>query len=408
MEQIKQSGWRTLFSKNFLIVLIMACCNQFAQMCVRTPINQFGRELGIAASLLGLIATLQGAWKLLFRPFWGVIIDKISKKAGLTIALSVNLCTYLVYAYTNSVPMFVIGRFMQGVGFAVASTSVTTAVGQAVDRRALGTAMGFYNTLPKFMQVIAPTISMALYKNYGARYSFLTAAGCILCGIIIAQFLTFDNVAPKPVKTDEPKEKTRKKLGDIISIKGLLFFPMMLAADFQTGVLDLIIVVYATALGIPEAGALFFSVQQLVTVCLAVPFGLIQDKFGGKAAVLFSYLCRAAGAILIAVNPTYICFIIAGALCGTHKPAGVVLQTEAIKLQPRKRMGIAISTHLLMADFAVMIGSSVGGLLVDHAGYSVCFGVCGALMIGGAVLYLIMQPIIQKAVQEANIADNQS
>ena len=405
MEQTKQNGWKTLLSKDFILVLAISCFNQFATMATKTPINQFGRELGIAATLLGLIATIQGIWKMVCRPIWGPINDSMNKKVAMTVALIVQLATYVIYAFTDSFAMFIIGRFVEGVSFAIVGTSVYAALGFVVDRRALGTAMGFYATFPKLVQAFAPTVSMSLYTNHGARYAFLVSAGCITVSIVLTQFLTFKNVnAPAP-KAESAQPKQRKKLGDIISIKGLLFFPMILGDGFQNGVLDLVVIVYATSLGIPEAGALFFSVQQFVTIFLAVPFGFIQDKFGGKVSVIFSYLCRAAGCFLIAVNPTHLFFVLAGVLCGTAKPGNNVLQTEAMKLQPKQRFGIAASTHLLLVDLGVMIGSGIGGLLVDNAGFSVCFAVSGAILVAGAVLYLVMQPIIQKAIDEAAVAE---
>ena len=408
MEQTtKQNGWKTLLSKDFILVLVISCFNQFATMATKTPINQFGTELGIAATLLGLIATIQGVWKMICRPIWGPINDSMNKKVAMTIALVIQLATYVIYAFTDSLAVFVIGRFVEGVSFAIVGTSVYAALGFVVDRRALGTAMGFYATFPKLVQAFAPAISMSLYTNHGARYAFLVSAGCIMASILLTQFLTFKNAneGPKKGQPKAPESKGRKKLGDIISIKGLLFFPMILGDGFQNGVLDLTVIVYATSLGIPEAGALFFSVQQFVTIFLAVPFGFIQDKLGGKVSVIFSYLCRAAGCFLIAMNPTHGFFVLAGVLCGTAKPGNNVLQTEAMKLQPKHRFGIAASTHLLLVDLGVMIGSGIGGLLVDNAGFNVCFGVSGAILVAGAVLYLVMQPIIQKAINEAAVTD---
>lgn len=402
--EARKNGWKTLMSKDFIIVLLISCFNQFATMATKTPINQFGKELGLAATMLGVIATLQGLWKMACRPVWGTVNDSMNKKTAMTIALCVQLGAYAVYSFTDSIPLFVIGRFLEGASFAVVGTSVYTALGFVVDRRALGTAMGFYATFPRLVQAFAPTVSMSLYKNYGARYAFLVSAGCTLASIVLTQFLSFKNAPAAPVKGRQ-QTKQRKQIGDIISVKGLLFFPMLLADGFQNGVLDLVVVMYAASLGIPEAGALFFSVQQFVTIFLAVPFGIIQDKVGGRVSVIIALVCRAAGCFLIAVSPSYTVFLLAGVLCGTSKPGNNVLQTDAMKLQPKSRFGIASSTHLLMVDISVMIGSAIGGILVDNAGFHVCFGVAGVILILGAVSYLIMQPVIQKAIREAELAD---
>ena len=394
-----QSGWKTLLSRNFLLVLAISCFNQFATMAVKTPINQFGNELGIAVSMLGMITTMYQASKMIVRPFWGNLNDKMNRKKAMTIALIVQGAAYCIYAATASVPMYIIGRFVEGISFGIVSTSVYSALGTAVDRKVLGTAMGFYATFPQIVKALAPALSMSLYMNHGPKYSFLTAAGCTLMSIILAQFMDFSNVRTRAKAAAAPEVKGIEKF---FTKKSLYFLPYQLVDGFQNGVLDLTVVLYATSLGYPEAGALFFSVQAFVTIFVAIPFGFIQDKVGGKVSVTIALLCRAAGCLLIAFAPTATNFMIAGILCGTAKPGNNVIQTENMKLVPKSRYGVANSSLLLMTDFTVMIGAAVGGWIVDFAGgYAACFRVAGIILIVGAVIYLLEQPILKRIAEEA-------
>lgn len=395
-----QSGWKTLLSRNFLLVLAISCFNQFAVMAVKTPINQFGNELGIAVSMLGMITTMYQASKMIVRPFWGNLNDKMNRKKAMTIALIVQGIAYCVYAATASVPMYIIGRFVEGVSFGIVSTSVYSALGTAVDRKVLGTAMGFYATFPQIVKALAPALSMSLYMNHGPKYSFLAAVACTVMSIILAQFMDFSNVRSRAKAVNDNVKGIEK----FFTKKSLYFLPYQLVDGFQNGVLDLTVVLYATALGYPEAGALFFSVQAFVTIFVAVPFGFIQDKVGGKVSVTIALLCRAAGCFLIAFAPTATNFLIAGILCGTAKPGNNVIQTENMKLVPKSRYGVANSSLLLMTDFTVMIGAAVGGWIVDFAGgYSACFKVAGIILIVGAIIYLIEQPMLKRVAEEAAV-----
>ncbi|MBW8382323.1 MAG: MFS transporter, partial [Youngiibacter sp.] len=387
-----KSGWKTLLSKNFILVLAISCFNQFANMAVSIPVNQFGRQLGLAATALGLIATLQSVFKMICRPGWGFVVDKLNKRTAMTIAMSIQVLAYVIYAFTASVPVFILGRFMEGVSFALVGTSVYATLGFAVDRRALGTAMGFYATFPQIVKAAAPVASMKIFTTYGAKWSFMTAAFCTVVSIFLAQFISFRKdvaIAQKIMEKAEvnTKQKSIRNFSNLFSVKGFLFFPVLLGDGFQNGVLSLIVIIYATSLNIPAAGAFFFSVQALVTVFLAVPFGIIHDKLGGKFSVVFAYICRAFGSILLAINPTYTSFMIAGILCGTARPGNNVLMTDAMKLQPKSRFGIANSTHMLLADLSVMIGSALGGILVDKSGYSTCFIVTGVILLISAGFY---------------------
>ena len=405
---LAQSGWKTLLSRNFIIVLAISCFNQFATMAVKTPINRFGNELGIAVSMLGMITTMYQASKMIVRPVWGNMSDKMNRKAAMTVALVIQAVAYSIYAITNAVPLYIIGRFVEGVSFGIVSTSVYSALGTAVDRRVLGTAMGFYATFPQIVKALAPSLSMSLYTSYGAKYSFLTAVGCTIVSIILTQFMDFSNVksAAHPAVAKNGGANKVKGIEKFFTVKSLYFLPYLLADGFQNGVLDLTVVLYATALGFPEAGALFFSVQAFVTIFVAIPFGFIQDKFGGKISVVIALCCRAAGCLLIALSPSAVTFVIAGILCGTAKPGNNVIQTENMKLVPKSRFGVANSSLLLMCDFTVMIGAAVGGFLVDFAGgYTTCFIVAAVVLFVGAAVYLMEQPKLKRLAAEASAVE---
>lgn len=411
----QKSGWKTLLSRNFLLVLLIGCLSQFAQMAVKTPINQFGVSLGIAVSLLGMIATMQSVLKLASRPVWGCVVDKISKRTGITIALGVQLAAFVIYSFTTTQEMFILGRAVEGVSFAIASISLYSTLGVAVDRKVLGTAMGFYATFPQIVKATAPVATMAIYSTLGAMYSFLVAAGCTVIAMVLSRFIIFPNEdkdnhkkesSPEAVQSEKSDdEKEPKGLAKVFSIRGFIMLPMTLADGFVMAVLDLLIVVYATSLGFQAAGAFFFSIQALVTAFISVPAGFIQDKFGGKVAVAIALIARASGLLLIAFDPTATTFMLAGVLCGFAKAGNNVLMTDAMKLQPKKRMGLATSTHLLLVEIGMLFGSLIGGFIVDGSGYTMCFTVSAVLLLVSLVVYFLLQGKIKQMMDKA-LAEN--
>ena len=415
-ESSKVSGWRTLLNRNFLLVLAIGCLNQFATMVVKTPINQFGVTLGIAVSILGMIATMQVVLKLIARPVWGVVVDRITKKMGMTIALTVQLVAFLIYLFASTQEMFIVGRAIEGISFAVASISLYSTLGVAVDRKVLGTAMGFYTTFPQVVKSIAPVATMAIFNTYGAMYSFLVASACTVCAIILAQFIVFPNEKAHhngeadAVRADGSHSEGTEPKGHnkVFSVPGFIMLPMTLADGFVMAVLDLVIVIYATSLGFQAAGAFFFSIQALVTAFISIPAGFIQDRFGGKVAVAIAIVARAVGLLLIALNPTSTIFMIAGVLCGFAKAGNNVIMADAMKLQPKKRMGLATSTHLLLVEIGMLFGSLIGGFIVDGAGYTICFIVCAILLCVSLVFYFLLQGKMRqlmKTAEAANVED---
>lgn len=410
-ESSKASGWRTLLSRNFLLVLAIGCLNQFATMVVKTPINQFGVTLGIAVSVLGMIATIQVVLKLIARPIWGIVVDRITKKMGMTIALTVQLVAFLIYSFTSTQEMFIVGRVIEGISFAIASISLYSTLGVAVDRKVLGTAMGFYATFPQVIKSIAPVATMAIFNTYGAMYSFLVASVCTVGAIILSQFIIFPNEkahhsreadVAKEIESHSEKDEP-KGLNKVFSVPGFVMLPMTLADGFVMAVLDLVIVIYATSLGFQAAGAFFFSIQALVTAFISIPAGFIQDRFGGKVSVAIAIVARAVGLLLIAFNPTSAIFMVAGVLCGFAKAGNNVIMADAMRLQPKKRMGLATSTHLLLVEIGMLFGSLIGGFIVDGAGYTICFIVCAVLLSVSLVFYFLLQGKIKQLADKASV-----
>lgn len=406
----EKSGWKTLLSRNFLLVLLIGCFSQFAQLVVKTPVNQFGVSLGIAVSMLGMIATMQSVFKLIARPAWGVVVDRITKRMGLVVAIGLQIVAFLIYSFTTTQEMFILGRAVEGVSFAVASISLYSTLGVAVDRKVLGTAMGFYATFPQIVKAAAPVVTMSIYANFGAMYSFLVAALLMAIALVLALFIKFpaeekrkehlENLGAENGKV-EPSKNEPRGLNKIFSVRGFIMFPMTFADGFVMAVLELLIVVYATSLGFQAAGAFFFSIQALVTACVAVPAGIIQDRIGGKVSVAIAIVARAIGLLLIAFDPTAINFMVAGVLCGFAKAGNNVIMADAMKLQPKKRMGLATSTHLLLIEIGMMLGNLIGGFIADGVGYTTCFTVCAILLLASLVLYFLIQKPLQKMMQEA-------
>lgn len=410
----EKSGWKTLLSRNFLLVLLIGCLSQFAQLVVKTPVNQFGVSLGIAVSVLGMIATMQSVLKLITRPAWGVVVDKITKRMGLVAAIGLQIVAFLIYSFTTTQEMFIVGRAVEGISFAVASISLYSTLGVAVDRKVLGTAMGFYATFPQIVKSAAPVVTMSIYQNFGAMYSFLVAALLMAVALVLALFIKFpaENTRKERLeklnngdKESAASENEPKGLNKVFSVRGFIMFPMTFADGFVMAVLELLIVVYATSLGFQEAGAFFFSIQALVTACVSVPAGIVQDRFGGKVSVAIAIIARATGLLIIAFNPTAVTFMVAGVLCGFAKAGNNVIFADAMKLQPKKRMGLATSTHLLLIEIGMMLGNLIGGFIVEGAGYTMCFIVCAILLLASLVVYFLIQKPLKRMMQEA-VAEN--
>lgn len=411
METKKTSFWQELFklvtNKNILLVLLMTSLNASAQFMAKTPVNVYGQSLGISMTVLGFITTAMGIGKLICRPIAGHGADKFPVKKWLAFTVLIRVITYVVYAMTQSLAGFTIARLLEGASFALLGTAMYTITCQCASKKMLGTAIALYATIPKLFLMFMPTLSMILYEGKGAAVPFWFAAGFVALIWVLSLFLDV-NPAEAPAPAPEvKKEKKKFALSSFFAKEGFIFAPMCWANSAIVAAEDLIVVVYATALGYPVAGGLYFSLKNTLSLILNVPMGVLADRSRllQKLICSFGFISKAVAFFLLAFFPSAIMFSIAGAIVGLGMPLQNIMQAEAVKIMPKSKAGVANSTHLLLTDIGVMVLSPLCGGLVEGLSYQSTFLIFGILGAAGGVLFFILDKTINKMIDKSAAID---
>ncbi len=400
---ILQDIVKIVSNKNLFIVLLISILNSLAQFAAKTPVNVYGKSLGLSMTVLGGITTLMGIAKMVTRPFSGYGADHLPVKKWVTICCLIRGATFLVYAMTNSVAGFVLGRFLEGISFALIGTAMYTIISTSVDKKALGTAIAVFVTVPKLFQMIMPTVAMILYKNKGESAPYWVAVICMVLSVLLTQFLKFNDERRNKKENSKPKG-----LSDLIAFEGLWFLPLMWANSAIVAVEDLLVVVYATSLGYPISGGLYFSFKNALTLALNVPIGALADKIGEKYVICFGFLSKAIAFFLLAFFPSEWIFSIAGAIVAIGQPMQNVMQAKAIKIMPSSKAGIASSTHLLLIDIGVMIVSPIAGYISERFGYSQAFIISGCVAALGILAYALLYKRLDRMEAESIAEDKET
>jgi len=117
-------------------------------------------------------------------------------------------------------------------------------------------------------------------------------------------------------------------------------------------------------------------------------WGWIADRYGRKPMVMRAMF---GGGIVLAlmgmvqnVYQLLLLRIIQGSITGTV-PASVALVSSVV---PKHRLGFSLGVMQMAVFTGGSIGPYVGGIIADHYGYRIPFGVTGALLLFGGVLVL--------------------
>lgn len=391
---------KSLLNYNFMLLILIQIINSFANNMVKTPVNKFGEALGAGATVLGVIISIYNLSVTATRPFSGMGLDKMKKKNWLLICLGLRCVSFLCYAMTGSIPMFILSRVLHGISFSLVGTSFPAVAGMAIDKRALGTAYAVYLTAPKLISSFAPMVSMHIYKTYGARTSFLCATGLIAIAMVFVAMLKLDektgNAAPKSAVKQKAK-LSWKSVGELICFAAIPASILQLFIGLTHNCIQDYIIIYGEYKMIANI-AMFLTIEGFIGVFCRFIGGVASDKMGPD----FLVVCLVAlgiSPVLIAGASSWGVILILAALCdqigqSCSYPATLAM---AIKSANDNQRGIAISTLYLFVDLSGIIGGFLSGALRFAVGYENMFRVYAIFpFLGIAVYFMVRKRLIAK------------
>lgn len=388
-------AWKSLLNRNFLILVLINTLMGFANKIVAIPVNKFAADLGIGATIIGILATVYSLSIMVTRPIAGIGVDKFDNKKFMIVTLMLRIVCFLAYAITGSVPMYIVSRVLHGCTFALVSTALPAVAGKAVDRNVMATALGIYLCAPMVVNTYAPILAMDLYNNHGAPAVFLTASAILALAIVVALFVKM----PK-IEVAENKVATKKKfaLSNLICVEALPVFCINFFIGAVYNVIELYAIIHGEERGISTI-VLFFSVYSAVSVICRLGGGIISDLFGDGVIMVTGLAGLSVACILVAYSSSALPLMIAGALYALGQGGCYpVLQSLAVKSTTEDRAGLAMSTYFLAPDVAGIITGIVAGAIAGNFGYATTFAVFAIFPAIGIVVYFLMKNKLRKSV----------
>jgi MFS family permease len=147
--------------------------------------------------------------------------------------------------------------------------------------------------------------------------------------------------------------------------------------------------------------------QAISTAACAPILGKIGDVFGRKQTLLWGIAIFTLGNILSAVANSLLFMMVARFIVGIGTAAmGPVILAYIATEFPQDRIAKGFSLYMLLSSASVIIGPSVGGLLVSGYGWRTMLWICVAICIGifiGCALTSRNQTVPRKALQNFDV-----
>lgn len=182
---------------------LIAALRFFGLFVVMPTLSLFVQDFGITNTMIiGFAISAYAISQIIFQVPFGILGDKYSKRAIITLGLVIFAIGSLVCAFSNSVEMLIFGRILQGAG-AIGSV-ISAKITDLIIEEKRGKAMAFMGICIFMSFIVAMIIGSVVGVKWGTDKLFLLTA--FLAFIAIIPLWTFIPKAPHLQYSSEKKD----------------------------------------------------------------------------------------------------------------------------------------------------------------------------------------------------------
>ncbi|MBQ6798271.1 MAG: MFS transporter [Oscillospiraceae bacterium] len=383
MDQKRQSrifyGW-FVFAACFLMVFT---CLGFCSGPKGLYLAAITEDLGIPRSLFSMNDSARFIATAVTNFFFGFLIAKFGARKLVVFGFLSLIASMLIYSFATTVPMFVAGGFLLGLGLA---WTTTTMVGYLVERWFAGnkgTIMGIALAASGLGGAVSSQFVNAMIYNesLGWRVSYRITAGIVAAVGVIAVLVIRSRPEEMGLKPMEDRFSAKKKKNtqnwEGISLKEAMkkpYFYVALLCIYLTGMalqsVNGVSSAHMKDCGIdPDSIANLLSLMSLVLMFSKMSTGFCFDRFGLRATLLFCVSCGAVAISMLAMVSN----TLMAAIYSVIIPFALPLETIMLPLIAMdlfghraysKIMGIFVSVN----TFGYATGTPLMNLMFDLTG----------------------------------------
>ncbi|HUS77186.1 MAG TPA: MFS transporter [Patescibacteria group bacterium] len=397
-----------LSNKNILVIALTTSLISITDMGWRPFWGLYlTKELGASIAAVGLLSTIASSENLLFQLPGGLLADKYGRRKIIIFGTALRFIPPLIYLRATDWTQVIPALLVNG-ATSIYMPAFNAIIADSLPEEERGAGYGAYRTITSSPQIFGPIIGGVLMDSFGYREGVRIF---LIVSLFTNIFVTFArwkiltetlDVDRAPV-SDAPKEKQtlKQKIGSTFELPRTIWvmvlvailgsFGMRLVWDFMSIYAVEIIGLSNTQLGLVQ------TTGGIVAAILAMPGGMMSDKFGRKPMILVSRITSPIATAAVTLAATFnqyflIQFVnsIGNSLGGGGMYAGGPAWNALIAdLVPREKRGTVMGTIGTVSGIVATPSSIIGGYLWQTFSPQFPFYVSVVLGLIGALVFAI-------------------
>lgn len=401
-----------LFSFYFVVLFVCLFAAGYALYALNSAIPLYVDSIGKSTSTSGVFNACFTFSACIARICGGHLADRIGRRKIITAGGLILAVGSLGYIAVTEIPLLMVFRGVQGVGYAAMSVGVSTALIDILPPDRLGEGIGISTLASTLAGSVAPSVAVAIVTDIGFEAVFLSTA--VVCLVGMGSAAVVCNYESK-----EPYISQRQKAQDAVLIQsqqgilkrilwGILertaIVPALVYTCFAIGfsATHVFMTLYAVQTGISMPGA-YFVASSVCAVFARIIGGRFADGKNVLPVVIAGGVIGGVSYLLASLTHALTVYILCGAMFGAGQGLiSPVMNRLAVMNASPQRRGAAAATYSISADIGNGIGGGIWGIAIDFLGFALCFRLVFMWMVGSTILgvcYLLLRKKKRAAVE---------
>lgn len=396
MEQKQNVIKDKLWTKHFILLMLMSFFMNLIMNMQMPVIPMYTINIGGSNSTIGTITGIFTLSSVLFRPWFGNLLDTRGRRIILLAGIIILTLASLTYGFTQAIIVLFIIRFLHGIGFSAQTTAAGTITSDIVPASRLGEGISYSGIVMTAAGAVGPIFGLYIAQNYSYNVFFIICFALGIAAFISSLPISYESQDKSSLaalfrrsKIEKCNEKDLLKGGFIekTALKpSIVLFIMMLAGSS----IFTFIPTYALSKDIKDIG-IFFTVNSIAYLVVRPVTGRISDKYGASKVIIPGMLLMIIGLIILAFADSLTIFLVVGIIYGFgFSAAQPTLNVVMLRMCPEERRGAANATFFSAMDIGIGIGAVIWGIVSQKLGFSYVFLGSAACIILSLTLYVIL------------------